>query len=133
MSRSQKQVTMSQMVQVTQLNPLGRVHGGEMIKMMDNAAACAASRYSGQVCVTVALDNVDFHDAIYAGEVAVCEASIAKAGRSSMRVEVVLKGENLLTGESRLVTTATFTMVAVDHNGNPVRIPAMAKETAPVR
>ncbi|MGE5450193.1 MAG: hotdog domain-containing protein, partial [Methanomassiliicoccales archaeon] len=64
MIKQQTQVVMSQMVQVTQLNPLGRVHGGEMIKMMDNAAACCASRYCGHVSLTVALDNVDFHDAI---------------------------------------------------------------------
>lgn len=113
---------MSQMVQVTQLNPLGRVHGGEAIKMMDNAAACCASRYSGQVCLTVALDNVDFHEAIYAGEVAVCEAEVCKVGKSSMRIEVLLKGENLLTGQNRLATTAFFTMVAVDQYGKPVRM-----------
>jgi len=130
MPTPKNRVVMSQMVQVTQLNPLGRVHGGEMIKMMDNAAACAASRYSGQVCLTAALDNVDFHDAIYAGEIAVCEAEVVEAGKSSMSIEVILKGENLLTGQSRPVTSAIFTMVAVDHQGKRVRVPVLKREAA---
>ncbi|MGE5415899.1 MAG: acyl-CoA thioesterase [Acidobacteriota bacterium] len=107
------------------VNPLGSIHGGETMKLMDNAAAVCAMRHSNSLVVTLFVDNLDFFVPIYAGELVVCTACLTYVGRSSMEVEVIVSAENPLQG---LVTTALkgyFTMVGLDDKFKTLEVPRL--------
>ena len=105
-----------------QVNNLGNVFGGEMLSMVDRAAGVAAMRHSGQPCVTVGIDRVDFNEPIYAGELVTCTARVTFVGRTSMEVSVHVQAENPLSGVRRLTNTCRLTFVAIDSEGRPVPV-----------
>lgn len=107
------------------VNPLGSIHGGETMKLMDNAAAVCAMRHSNSIVVTLFVDNLDFFVPIYAGELVVCTASLTYVGRSSMEVEVVVSAENPLQGQVTTALKGYFTMVALDDKFKPLNVPRL--------
>lgn len=105
-----------------QTNHYGTLYGGDALKMMGKAAFIAATRHARAVMVMAASDRIDFTSPIREGEMVELVAAVKMTGRSSVRVEITLSAENLLTGERRHAATATFTMVAVDRTGRPTPI-----------
>jgi acyl-CoA hydrolase len=105
------------------VNNLGHVFGGELLSMVDRAAAVAAMRHSGRPVVTVSIDRVDFREPIFSGELVTCRARVNYVGRTSMEVGVQVTAENLLTGVKRHTNTCLLTFVAIDekHRPRPVR------------
>lgn len=106
-------------------NFAGNVHGGTVLKFLDQVAYACASRYAARYVVTVSVDQVMFRQPIYVGELVTFMASINLTGTSSMEVGIKVVAENIRSQEKRHVNSCFFTMVAVDDNRNPVAVTAL--------
>lgn len=115
----------SELMMPHQVNNLGHVFGGELLSMVDRAAAVTAMRHAGRPSVTVSIDRVDFVEPIFAGELVTCTARINFVGRTSMEVGVRVEAENLLTGRRRHTNTCLLTFVAIDENHRPCAVPQL--------
>lgn len=115
----------SELMMPHQVNNLGHVFGGELLSMVDRAAAVAAMRHAGGPCVTVSIDRVDFVEPIYTGELVTCTARVNFVGRTSMEVGVQVVAENLLTGTKRDTNTCLLTFVAIDADHRPCPVPPL--------
>jgi acyl-CoA hydrolase len=115
----------SELMMPNQFNNLGHVFGGELLSMVDRAAAVAAMRHAGRSAVTVSIDRVDFKQPIYTGELVTCTARVNFVGRTSMEVGVRVEAENLLSGERRHTNTCFLTFVAIDHEHHPCPVPPL--------
>lgn len=120
----------SELMMPNQVNNLGHVFGGEVLSMVDRAAAVAAMRHAGSTVVTASIDRVDFREPIFAGELVTCRARVNFVGRTSLEVEVHVEAENLLTGVKRLTNTCYLTFVAIDREDRPIPVPRLLLETA---
>lgn len=119
---SESESVVSEMMMPHQVNNLGHVFGGELLSMVDRAAAVAAMRHSGRPVVTVSIDRVDFREPIYTGELVTCTARVNYVGRTSMEIGVRVEAENLLSGEKRHTNTCLLTFVAIDDKHRPCRV-----------
>lgn len=115
----------SELMMPNQVNNLGHVFGGELLSMVDRAAAVAAMRHAGRPAVTVSIDRVDFVEPIYTGELVTCTARINFVGRTSMEIGVSVEAENLLSGVKRHTNTCLLTFVAIDENHRPCPVPRL--------
>ena len=110
-------------------NFAGKVHGGTLLKFLDQVAYSCASRYAGTYAVTLSVDRVLFRDAILVGELVSFSASVNYTGRTSLEVGIRVDTENIRDGTRRHTNSSYFTMVAVDDAGNPVAVPPLAPVT----
>ncbi|MBF0572468.1 MAG: acyl-CoA thioesterase [Desulfamplus sp.] len=119
-------VTLARVMQPSDANPGGIVHGGSVMKEIDNAAGVVAIKHAGNLAVTASIDRIDFHNMIFIGEMITIKASINMAGRTSMEIGVRVDAEDLLKGTSRHVASAYLTFVAVDKStGKPLQVPEL--------
>ena len=107
-------------------NHLGTLFGGRALAWMDKAAFIAATRYARRTVVTARSEQVDFHVPVRQGQLVELVARIAGVGRSSMQVEVALHTEDPHAGTRHLCTRGRFVMIALDANGRPAPVPALA-------
>lgn len=114
---------------VTDANALGRIHGGKVMKLCDEAAGLAAIRHARQRVVTAAVDRLTFLHPVYVGEVLTLRASVNAAWHTSMEVGVRVEAENPVTGETRHTNSAYLTMVAIDEQGLPIEVPPLSPES----
>jgi acyl-CoA hydrolase len=110
-------------------NVLGDLFGGELMALVDQAAAVAAIRHAGGPAVTASIDRVDFREPIHLGELVTCESTVDFVGNSSMDITVEVYAERVSTGERRHTHTAHVVFVAIDMNGKPKRVPRLLAET----
>ncbi|MDX1494150.1 MAG: acyl-CoA thioesterase [Longimicrobiales bacterium] len=115
----------SELMMPHQVNNLGHVFGGELLSMVDRAAAVSAMRHAGRACVTVSIDRVEFVEPIYTGELVTCTARVNFVGRTSMEIGVRVEAENLLSGKKRHTNTCLLTFVAIDENHRPCPVPRL--------
>lgn len=115
---------------VTDTNNLGTVHGGVIMKLVDDAAGAAAIRYSGGAAVTAAMDEMAFLVPVHAGDLVQAEAQVNWAGRSSMEVGVRVFAQRM-DGmlEPTRVATAYLVFVAIDGAGRPRPVPELDAQT----
>jgi acyl-CoA hydrolase len=104
----------------------GNVHGGVIMYLCDEVAGIAAVRHSGRRVVTVAMDRMTFLHPVYVGHLVTVRATVNAAWRSSMEVGVRVEAENIRTAEVTHTSTAYLTMVALDEEGRPTGVPAIA-------
>ena len=116
-------VTMAQMMIPQDANPTGNVHGGVVVKILDEAAGVVAARHARANVVTASIDRMDFHHPIFVGDLLFFKASLNLVGRTSMEIGVRVEAENLLTGEVRHAASAYLTYVALDEHGRPKEVP----------
>ena len=126
---SESQVTISQVMLPTDANVYGNVHGGVIMKLVDDAGAIVATRHSRSIVVTVAVDSMTFLSPIYVGNLVTLTAALSYVGRTSMEVEVLVEAEDPLTGEKTHTNTAYVVYVALDENGRPTEVPPLISET----
>lgn len=126
---SETAVQVAQMMQPSHANPAGNVHGGEIMKMIDDAAGAVAIRHARGNVVTASIDRLDFREPVYVGNLVVLKASINCVGRSSMEVGVRVEAEDLRTGEVRHTASAYLTFVALDDSGRPAGVAPLISET----
>jgi acyl-CoA hydrolase len=122
-------IQMAQTMLPNQTNPVGLVHGGELMKLMDNAAAAVALRHSQNFVVTAEVDKITFKSPVRVGELVNVDARLTFTSRSSMEVLMVATAENMLTGEKRQVLTAHYIFVAVDAAGKVLEVPPLIIST----
>jgi acyl-CoA hydrolase len=109
----------------TDANFMGNVFGGQLLAEVDRVAYITATRHAKANCVTASFDRVDFIAPVHVGEVVDFDAVLTYVGRSSMEVWVRIRSEALEGGTPRLVAEAYVTMVAVDADGRPTRVPPL--------
>ncbi len=126
---SASRITLGQVMLPTDANPRGNVHGGAIVKLVDEAAAMAATKHSRRSVVTVVLDSVTFLSPVYVGDLLTLTAEVTWVGTSSMEVEVQVEAENVRTGERTRTNTATAVYVALDDDGRPCPVPKLAPQT----
>ena len=107
----------------------GKIHGGILLSLMDKAAYACASRHSGNYCVTVSVDGVDFLQPVDVGDLVSLRASVNYVGRTSLIVGIKVTAENARLGIVKHTNTSYFTMVARDDVGQPVLVPPLVLET----
>ncbi|WP_439028262.1 acyl-CoA thioesterase [Haloarchaeobius sp. DT45] len=127
-SLSETYILNRQRVQPNHANNYGAVHGGNLMKWMDEVGAMSAMRFSGKNCVTAAVDEFSFELPIPVGETALIESYVFQAGRTSAQVFLRAFRENPRTGERQQTTSACFTFVALDEDGKPARVPELTVE-----
>jgi uncharacterized protein (TIGR00369 family) len=128
-SVSDSKVTLTQMMEVTDANVAGHVHGGVIMRLVDTAAALAAIKHSGGVALTVGIDEMTFLEPIHIGEVVVLRGCVNDVGRTSMECGVRVEAEDPITGAIRHVNSAYLVFVAVDDEGRPRPVPPLVVET----
>lgn len=116
-------VLMSHMMLPNNANPDGNVHGGDIMKMIDNAAGVVAMKHARSTVVTAAIDRLDFHRPVYIGNLLILKASLNATGRSSMEIGVRVEAEDLRKGTNTHIASAYLTFVALDEKQKPVAVP----------
>lgn len=116
------ELTMTVLMTPDMANFSGNVHGGTLLKFLDQVAYACASRYAGAYVVTVSVDQVVFRQPIHVGELVSFLAAVNHVGRSSMEIGIKVLAENIQTRRVRHVNSCFFTMVAVDENGQKVSV-----------
>ena len=114
---------------ITDANSAGNVHGGTIMRLADEAAALAAIKYARKRVVTVGMDRMIFLVPIFVGDLVTLSATVNAAWNTSMEVGVRVEAENPHSGEVRHTHTAYITMVALDEDGKPTRVPPLQAET----
>jgi acyl-CoA hydrolase len=110
-------------------NNAGNVHGGTVMKLVDEAAGLAAVKHSRQRVVTAGMDRMTFILPIHVAELVTFTASVNAVWRTSMEVGVRVDTENPRTGDVKHASTAYLTMVALDEENNPVAVPPLLATT----
>jgi len=110
-------------------NALGNVHGGVIMKMVDEAGAIAAMRHARKPCVTIAIDSMTFKQPVHVGQLMVCQARVTHVGKSSIEVQVLVHAENLLTREVTHTNSAYVVYVALGTDGRSTSAPHLLLET----
>ena len=123
------QLSMTVLMTPDMANFSGNVHGGTILKLLDQVAYACASRYAGRYVVTLSVDQVMFLQPIHVGELVTFLASVNHTGTSSMEVGVKVVAENIRTQVVRHANSCFFTMVAVDDEGKPVPVPPLVPAT----
>jgi acyl-CoA hydrolase len=121
---------MTEIVLPAQTNPLGKLLGGQVMHLVDMAAALAAHRHSNSYVVTASVDYIDFRNPVNLGEIVNLKSQVNRVFRTSMEVGVEVYSENAMTGERKHTTTAYVTFVAVDeHTRKPKPVPPLILRT----
>lgn len=110
-------------------NPSGNVHGGEIMKLIDECAGAAAGRHARQRVVTARVDELSFVAPVYVGNLVTARASVNDVGTKSMEVGCRVDAEDILTGKVVHVSSAYLVYVAIGPDGKPVPIPPLIAET----
>ena len=118
-----------QWMSIQHANSAGFVHGGSVMKLIDEAAGVVAVKHSRNRVVTAGADRMAFVTPIHVGELITLSASVNAVWRSSMEIGVRVEAENPRTGERHHTNSAYLTMVAVDEEGHPTEVPGLIVET----
>ena len=119
------QLTMTVLMTPDTANFSGNVHGGNILKLLDQVAYACASRYAGSYVVTLSVDQVMFRQPIHVGELVTFLAAVNHTGTSSMEIGIKVIAENIRSHETRHVNSCFFTMVAVGDDGKPTQVPPL--------
>jgi len=126
---SASRVVLSYVMNPADANPLGSVHGGVILRLMDEAGGVAAARHARRPAVTVAMDSMTFRSPVPIGCLITFKASVNYVRKTSMEVGVRVETENLLTGEIRHTASAYLVYVALGEEGKPASVPRLIPET----
>lgn len=129
MPKQEKYLTMTVLMTPDMANFSGHVHGGSLLKLLDQVAYACAAKYCKSYVVTAALDQVFFRQQVNVGELVTFLAHVNHVGHSSMEIGIKVLAENLRTHERRHTTSCYFTMVALDEEGNKLAVPKLSLDT----
>ena len=128
-SMSASRISIAQLMHPEHANSHGNVHGGWIMKLVDEAGALACMRHAQQRVVTVAIDQMTFQQPIRIGDLIILTAEVGYVGRTSLEAEVCVVAENPVTGKQVHTNTAYLVYVAIDENGDAVEVPPLLTET----
>ena len=126
---SDSKVEMSQQMMPSDANPLGNVHGGHIMKLIDEAGGLAAMRHARRPVVTVEMDSIAFLSPVKVGHLLTLRASVNWVGRSSVEVGIRVEAENPVTGELTHTNSAFAVFVALNDSARPTSVPPLILET----
>ena len=116
-------------VQPNHANNNDTLHGGNLMKWLDEVSAMSAMRFAGETCVTARVNELDFERPIEIGDTALVEAYVYDAGRTSVHVALQAWREEPRTGEAEKTTESSFTFVAIDDDGEPQQVPDLTVDS----
>ena len=120
---------LSEVMMPLHANHYGSVHGGTILKLVDEAAFVAATKHARKNVVVASMDNIEFRHPVGVGDVLTLRASVYHVGRTSMDVEVEIETEKIKQGKILKVGSAYLTMVAMDKKGKPAEVPRLILKT----
>ena len=123
------EVTLTQLMELTDANVAGNVHGGVIMRLVDTCGALAAIRHAGGLAVTVAIDEMTFLEPVHIGDLLMLKSSVTDVGHTSMEVGVRVEAYNPVTGRKVHANSAYLVFVAVDDEGHPRPVPPLVVET----
>jgi uncharacterized protein (TIGR00369 family) len=129
MDRQEKSLQMTVLMTPEMANFSGNVHGGSILKLLDQVAYACAARYCGAYVVTLSLDQVSFKRPIRVGELVSFRANVNYVGGTSLEVGVKVIAEDLKSNRKRHTNSCYFTMVAMGDDGKPIKAPPLQIET----
>lgn len=132
-SNPKHQLSMTVLMTPDMANFSGNVHGGAILKLLDQVAYACAARYAARYVVTLSVDQVIFREAIHVGELVTFLASVNHTGTSSMEVGIKVIAEEIRTHQVRHANSCFFTMIALDDDRKPVAVPTIVPQTAAER
>lgn len=121
--------TLSGVMMPQDANHYGSVHGGTILKLVDEAAFVVATKHARKNVVVASMDHIEFKHPVNVGDLLTLKASIYHVGRSSMDVEVEIETEKIKQGKILKVGSSYLTMVALDEKGKPARVPRLILKT----
>ncbi|RQG92769.1 acyl-CoA thioesterase [Natrarchaeobius halalkaliphilus] len=116
-------------VQPNHANNNGTLHGGNLMKWLDEVGAMSALRFAGETCVTAQVNELNFERPIGIGDTALIESYVYDAGRTSVDVALQAWREEPRTGETERTTESSFTFVAIDEDDGPIPVPELTVAT----
>lgn len=123
------ELSMSVLMTPDMTNFAGNVHGGTLLKLLDEVAYACASRYAGRYAVTLSVDQVIFRAPIHVGELVHFLASVNYTGNTSMEIGIKVMTENIKERSIRHTNSCFFTMVALGDDGIPIKVPTLTPTT----
>ena len=123
-------LTMTVLMTPDKANFSGNVHGGTLLKYLDEVAYACASRYAGSYVVTLSVDQVTFRQPVHVGELVTFLASVNYTGRTSIEVGIKVITEDIHKKLVRHTNSCFFTMVGIDEHGKTVEVPKLTPSTA---
>lgn len=126
---SESQTILSEVMMPMYANHYGSVHGGTILKLVDEAAFVAATKHARKNVVVASIDHMDFKHPVNVGDLLLLKATIYHVGCTSMDVEVVVEAEKIKEGRKVDVGRAYITMVALDEEGMPSKVPGIVLKT----
>lgn len=126
---SESQVTLSQQMMPSDANPLGNVHGGHIVKLIDEAGALAGMRHARRPVVTITMDSISFLSPVRVGHLLTLRGSVNWVGKTALEVGVRVEAENPITGEITHTNSAYAVYVALDDSGKPCSVPPLILES----
>lgn len=131
MSGEQRELTFRFLAQPTDVNYGGKVHGGIVMKWIDQVGYAAAVGWSGHYSVTVAVGGIRFVAPIRTSDLVTVQAKLVYTGTSSMHFAIDVRARDPMGGESRLCTHCVIVFVALDDvEGKPIPVPPWKPETS---
>jgi acyl-CoA hydrolase len=126
---SASRIQLAQIMMPEHANTQGNVHGGWIMKLVDEAGGLASTRHAGHRTVTVAIDQMVFRHPIHIGDLVLFNAEVTYTGRTSMEVEVKVIAENPISGKQIFTNSAYLVYVAIDDSDKPTNVPPLVAET----
>ncbi len=127
---SQSATTMSRLMTPIDANVYGNVHGGAILRYIDESAAVAAWRHARvPKVVTASIERMDFKEPVFIGDILHIHATVRYTGRTSMMVGVRVEAEEPATGEIRHTGRCYITFVGLDKSGKPIPVAPVMAET----
>jgi uncharacterized protein (TIGR00369 family) len=123
------EISLNQLMLPEHANALGNVHGGVIMKMVDEAGAIVAMRHAHTPCVTIAIDSMTFKQPVHLGQLLVCQARVTYVGKSSIEVQVLVHAENVMTREITHTNSAYVVYVSLGPDGKSSAAPPLLLET----
>lgn len=123
------EISLNQLMLPEHANALGNVHGGVIMKMVDEAGAIVAMRHARKPCVTIAIDSMTFKQPVHVGQLMVCQARVTYVGRTSIEVQILVHAENLLTREVTHTNSAYAVYVSLGPDGRASSAPPLVLES----
>jgi acyl-CoA hydrolase len=124
---------LSSLMQPADANFMGVIHGGVILKLIDETAGTCAYRFARTRVVTASIDRMSFHYPVQIGNLVVCKAMVNWAGHSSMEIGVRVEAEDLDTGAWLHTNSAYLVFVALGNDGRPTAVPPLLVETSTER
>ncbi len=127
---AQSETTLTELMIPSYSNFGGKIHGGIILSLMDKVAYVCAAKHADAYCVTASIDTVNFRAAVEVGELLSLLASVNYVGQSSLVIGIKVISENVKTHVVKHTNTSYFTMVALDDDNKPVKVPGLLLKNA---